>query len=174
MAVDFQAGNFRDLECAQFQFFRDRPARDKANAESDFHGGFDGFSGIEIHHVLEQLEMQAGFFQSDLDDTARSGTLFAHQKIGGQQLGARHLIGHERRGHDQHQFILHEGFGANAAVAGGAFDKADRKLVVEEEMDDLIGIAAVQRELHARMFGEEGSEQTRENVLSNRGRDAER
>ena len=88
-------------------------------------------------------------------------------------MRARHLIGCECRGHDQHQFILHEGLGANTAVAGGAFDQADRELVVEQKMHDLTGIAAVERELHSGMLFEKGSEQTRKNVLRNRGRHAE-
>jgi hypothetical protein len=83
------------------------------------------------------------------------------------------VIGGKGRRHDEDQFILHERFGANAAVACWAFDKADGELVVEDEMDDLSGIAAVERELNAGMLVEEGSEQAGENILRNRGGHAE-
>ncbi|MGA8343591.1 MAG: hypothetical protein WB781_16785 [Candidatus Sulfotelmatobacter sp.] len=41
-------------------------------------------------------------------------------------------------------------------------------------MDDLAGVAAMEGELDPRMLVEESSEQSRENVLRNRGRNAER
>ena len=65
----------------------------------------------------------------------------------------------ESGGHDQDQLVLHEGFGANTAVTRGAFDQADRDLVVKKEMHNFAGISAMERELHAGMFAEEGSEQ---------------
>ena len=86
MAIHLEAGDLRNLERAQFQFLGDRPTRDEANAESDFHRRLDCFGGIEIHHVLERLQLEARILESHFDDAARSGTLFAHQKIGGQRV----------------------------------------------------------------------------------------
>ena len=82
----------------------------------------------------------------------------------GHRFGDR--IGGER-GNDQDQFVLHEGLGANAAVARRSFNESDGQLVVEKEVHDLAGVAAVQRELDARMLGEKGSEQAGEYVLGN-------
>src|ERR1035438_2217759 len=81
VAVKFEAGNFRNLERTQFQFFGDGPAGDESDSEADFDRGLDGFGGIEIHDVLERLELEASVLQSDLDDATGAGTLFPHQKI---------------------------------------------------------------------------------------------
>jgi len=174
MAIHFEPGDLGNFQCAQFEFFGDGPARDEADAEADFDSGLDRFGGIEIHDAVEQLEFEAGILKSEFDDAARAGALFAHQQFRRQQLSAGHVIGFESGRHDQDQFILHEGFGANAAVACRSFDESDREFVVEEKMDNLAGIAAVERELDARMLFEKGSDQARENVLRDRGGDAER
>jgi len=169
MARDFKAGHVHDFQRAQFQFFGDGPARDEADAETDFDGGLDGLGGVEVHHMFERLELETRVLESELDDAARTGTLFPHQKIGGEELVVGHAIGGERPRHDQDQFVLHEGFGVNAAVAGWSFDEAEGELVVEEKMHDFVGIAAVEGELDAGMLVEEGPEQARKNILRDRG-----
>jgi hypothetical protein len=123
--------------------------------------------------VLERFEPEASLLQRNLDDAARAGAVFAHNEIRGQELIAGDAIGVKGRGGDQDQLVLHEGLGANSAVASGAFDEADGQLVVKEQLHNLAGVAAVQRKLHARMFVEEGSQQARENVLCNGRRNTE-
>src|SRR5208282_5614006 len=75
---------------------------------------------------------------------------------------------------DQDQLVLHEGFGVNSAVAGGALDQTDRDLSVEEKPDDLVSVAALQKELDARMLSEKCADETRQDVLRDGGGDAER
>ncbi len=83
---------------------------------------------------------------------------------------AGHAIGRERPRQNQDQFVLHEGFGAQAAVACWSFNEADGQLIVEKKMHDLVGVAAVEGELDAGMLVEKGSQQARENILRNGGR----
>src|ERR1039457_3094504 len=71
-AVKFEGGNFRSLERAQFHSIGDGPAGDESDSEADFDGGLDGFGGIEIHDVLERLELEASVLQSDLDEIGRA------------------------------------------------------------------------------------------------------
>src|SRR6202011_2654407 len=56
MARDAQTRNLRNFQRVQFQFFGNRPARNKADAESCFHCRLDRLGGIEVHHVLERLK----------------------------------------------------------------------------------------------------------------------
>ena len=87
MARDFETSDFHYLQHAQFELFGDGPARNEPDSESGFHGRLDGFGGIEIHHTLESLELQAGFLdESSFDDAAGAGTLFAHEKIRREEL----------------------------------------------------------------------------------------
>ena len=47
------------------------------------------------------------------------------------------------RGGDQDEFIPHEWFGVNAAPAGWAFDEPNGNLRVEQQIHNLLCIAAV-------------------------------
>jgi len=165
MARDSETWNFHNLKRAQFQFLGDGPARNEADAESGLDRGLDGFGGIEVHHVQERFELEASLLEGDLDDASRAGAVFAHKEIRGQELIAGDAIGAEGWRGDQDQLVLHKGLGANSAVAGWAFDEADGQLVVEEQLYDLAGVAALQRKLDARVLVEEGAQQARENVL---------
>jgi len=84
--------------------------------------------------------------------------MFAHKKPGGHKLVARQTIRLESRWRDQDQLVLHEGLGANAAVACWSFDEADSQLVLEKKLHDLLSVAAVERELDTRILVEKGSE----------------
>ena len=81
MASDFNTVDLDDFQRTQFKLLGDRPTRDIANSKTGFDRGFDGFGGIEVHHVLKLLQRDAGFFQSTLDNAARAGALFAHEKV---------------------------------------------------------------------------------------------
>ena len=72
VASDFEAAHLSDFERAEFEFFRDGPARNESDAESGFDGGFDGFGGIEVHYGFEGLEFESGFFERGFDDMARA------------------------------------------------------------------------------------------------------
>lgn len=84
------------------------------------------------------------------------------------------MIVFEIRRCNQDQLIFHEGFRTHAPVACRAFDETDRNFALEQKAHNLAGVAAMRRELDAGMLSEEGSEQTRENVLSNSGGNSER
>jgi hypothetical protein len=99
--------------------------------------------------------------------------MFAHEKPGRHNLVARQMIRLEGRGRNQDQLVLHEGLGANAAVACWSFDEPDSQLVLENKLHDLVSVAAVERELDARILVKESSQQTWEKVLRNRGRYSE-
>src|SRR5579863_2786120 len=152
-------------QSAELELLGDCPARDESDAKSGFDRGLDGFGGVEIHDRLEVFKFEPGFLESSFDDAARARSLLAHQEAGGEKVLGREVSGIGIRRRDQYQFVAHEGLDANSAFARRAFDESDGNLAVEEKLDDLLGVAAVQRELHARMLVEEGPNQARKNVL---------
>jgi hypothetical protein len=62
----------------------------------------------------------------------------------------------------------------NSAPAGRTFDEPNGNLTVEEKIYDLLGIAAVDGELYARVLFEKGSNEPGEHILGDRRRNAER
>ena len=174
MAGDLKAADFGNLERPKFQFLCNGPTRHKADPEPGFHGGLDGFGGIQIHHPPEGFEFVACLLQRCFDDVAGAGTLFSHEKTGVEQLPGRKVCGLGIGRRDQDEFIPHKGFGMDAAPASRAFDESDGNLGVEEQIYDLLCIAAVDRKLYARVLLEKRSDQTGQDILGNRCRHAER
>src|SRR5215469_12661001 len=82
-----------DFQSPQLQLLRNRPARNKAYAKSCFHRGLYRFGGVQVHDVLEGLQLEMRLFKSHLDDTARARTLFAHQQICCEELSGRQTLG---------------------------------------------------------------------------------
>src|SRR5258708_10025812 len=78
IAHDAEACNLRNLERAELQLVGNGPTRNEADPESCFHCRFDRFGGIEVHHILERLELEAGVFKSQRDHVARASTMFTH------------------------------------------------------------------------------------------------
>lgn len=69
---------------------------------------------------------------------------------------------------------MHERFSANPAIAGWTFDETHGNLVVEKELDNFSGVAAMQRKLDARMLIKECPKQTWKNILCDRRRNSDR
>jgi len=72
MAHNSETCDLRNLQRTQFQFLGNGPTRNEADAESCFHCRLDRFGGIEVHHIVERLELEAGIFKSYLDHVARA------------------------------------------------------------------------------------------------------
>jgi hypothetical protein len=51
-----------------------------------------------------------------------------------------------------------------------AFDQPDGRFLLQEKLNGFLGIAAMQRELHAWMFGQECADELRQKVLRDCGR----
>ena len=84
--------------------------------------------------------------------------MLPHKKPRGHKLVAGQTISLERWWRNQDQFVLHEGLGANAAVARWSFDEADSQLVIEKELHDLVSVARADRQLNMRILIKESSE----------------
>lgn len=168
-----ESADVAKFEGAEFEFLGDGAAGDEADAESGFDGGLDGLGGIEVHDGAERFQFAACFFEGRFDHVAGTGTLFAHQETGGAELWWREVDERGRGRDDEDKFVAHEGLDVNTALASGTFDESDGGVVIEDELDDFFGIAAAQGELDARVLVEEGSDEARENVLSDGGGNAE-
>src|SRR6266404_1990290 len=64
MAHNSETCNLRNLERPKFQLFGNGPTRNEADGESCFHCGLDRLGGIEVHHTLKRLELEAGILKS--------------------------------------------------------------------------------------------------------------
>jgi len=173
VAGDSQIADGDDLERAKFEFFRDGPAGDEADAQAGLDSGFDGLGGIEIHDFLEGFRFEASLIQGGFDDATGAGALFAHKQRQPLELRAGNARGFELARGDEDEFIIHKGFGVHAAFLGRTFDEAGGDFSVEEELNDLGGVAAAERELDLGMFGEKCAEELGQNVLRNGGGDTE-
>ena len=173
VAGDLEPADLCGDESTELEFFGDGPAGDESDAEPSFDRGFDGLGGIEIHYRLEAFEFETAFLECGFDDAARAGALFAHEETAGENLLRREMLGVGIWRRDEDEFVAHEGLDVNSALAGRAFDESDGDFAIEQKFDDFFGVAAVERELHAGMLVEEGTDETRKNVLGDRGGDAE-
>src|SRR5260370_42085329 len=99
--------------------------------------------------------------------------MFAHKKPGGHKTLARQAIRFESRWSNQDQLVLHEGLRTNPTVACWPFDEADSQFVLEKKVDDLVSVAAVERELEARILLQEGWEWTGDKGFRDRRRCSE-
>jgi len=73
--------------------------------------------------------------------------------------------GFEIRRRNQDQLVLHEGLGADTPVSCRTFDEAEGNLVPEEQLNNLVGIATMQRELDARILDQESCDESRKDLL---------
>ena len=135
----------------------------------------DLMASVESRSItdLKALSLKPAFLESGFDDAARAGALFAHEETAGENLLRREMRGSGIWRRDQDEFVTHEGLDVNSALAGRAFDESDGDFAIEQKFDDFFGVAAVQRELDAGMLVEEGTDETRKNVLGDRGGDTE-
>ena len=75
---------------------------------------------------------------------------------------------------NQDEFIAHKRFGVNSALARWAFDESNGNLGVEQQIHNLLGVAAVHRQLNARMVFEKSSDEAGQDVLGDGCRNAQR
>ena len=105
-----------------------------AQAQPDFHALFDGPVAVHFH---ADGEAHAALRQNACDRAARAGVLLAHQEgFGPQFLQAypRLPVQTVPFGGDDHQGVVHEGFGHQIHFAGGLAHQHDVGLVVLQQL----------------------------------------
>ncbi len=69
--------------------------------------------------------------------------------------------------------VAQKGFGAHVAGSRRSFNESEGNFLIPDRVNNVFGIAAEQRGVNAGMFRAKLAEQTRQNVLRNRGGSAE-
>src|SRR6516225_3485673 len=95
--------------------------------------------------------------------------MFAQEKRKRSEFMTGQLVGFEIEWRDQNQFVFHKALHMHTPIARRAFYQSERNFVFEQKPHNLSGVAALQRDLHARVLVKEGSEQPRENILRDGG-----
>src|SRR5215469_13975044 len=95
--------------------------------------------------------------------------MFTQKQSQSHEFTAGETLEFEIEWRDENQFVLDKALRVYPASSRRTLDQSKRHLVVEQEPNNLARVAALQRNLHARILFEEDPEQTRKNVLCDCG-----
>ena len=117
---------------------------------------------------LEVAEVETGGFDGLLDDAAGAGAELAGDEWDVVELGELDLfVGPVvANGDDADHVVFHEGFDVDVLAESGTFDEGDLGAVVGESFEDGLGVAAEDGDFYFWVFGEEGGDEAREQVLA--------